>query len=174
MDGDHFDGGDGGFEAFVAGFDAGAVEGLLEGLAGEDAEGMGDAGLLLGLADSASYLGVDGLVVGGFAAEEAAEGDDGVVLLRLGEGAGGGGDLPGAGDADDLDIGLGCAAAEQAVEGALEQAVGDDGVPAGGDDGEGHARRRRGRLRWRRGGCGGGSRTARSPALSHQRCRWRA
>ena len=61
------------------------------------------------------------------------------ILLRLGEGAGGGGNLPGSGDADDLDVGLGGAAAEQAVEGALEQAIGDDGVPAGGDDGEGHA-----------------------------------
>ena len=68
LDGDHFDGGDGGFEAFVAGFEASAIEGLLEGFAGEDAEGVGDAGLLLGLADAAGYFGVDGFVVGGFAA----------------------------------------------------------------------------------------------------------
>jgi hypothetical protein len=81
MDGDHFDGCNGGFEAFIASFEAGAVEGLLESFAGQDAEGVGDAGLLLGLADAASDFGVDGLVVGGFAAEEAAEGDDGVELL---------------------------------------------------------------------------------------------
>src|SRR6266702_4231664 len=144
LDGDHLDGGDGGLEAFVSGFEAGAVEGLLEGLAGEDAEGVGGAGLLLGLADAAGDLVVDGLVVGGLAAEEAAEGDDGVELLCFGffhlcEGAGGGGDLPGSGDADDLDVGFGCAAAVEGVEGALQEAVGDDGVPAGGDDGEGHA-----------------------------------
>ena len=83
MDGDHLDGGDGGFEAFVAGFEAGAVEGLLEGFAGEHTEGVGDAGLLLGLADAAGNLVVDGLIVGGFAAEEAAEGDDGVVFFAL-------------------------------------------------------------------------------------------
>ena len=33
---------------------------------------MGDSGLLLGLADSSGYFVVDGFVVGGFAAEEAA------------------------------------------------------------------------------------------------------
>ena len=107
LDGDHFDGGDGGFEALVACFEAGAVEGLFEGFAGEDAEGVGDAGLLLGLADAAGDFVVDGFVVGGFAAQEAAEGDDGVEVFGFGEGAGGGGDLPGAGDADDLDVGLG-------------------------------------------------------------------
>ena len=103
-DGDHLDGGDGRFEALVAGFEAGAIEGLFEGLAGEDTEGVRDAGLLLGLADAAGDFVVDGLVVGGFAAEEAAEGDDGVVLAGVGEGAGGVGDLPSAGDADDLDV----------------------------------------------------------------------
>ena len=80
---------------------------------------MGDSGLLLGLADSAGYFVVDGLVVGGFAAEEAAEGDDGVELLRFGEGAGGGGNLPGSGDADDLYVGLGGAAAVEGIECAL-------------------------------------------------------
>ena len=88
LDGDHFDGGDGGFEAFVAGFEAGAVEGLLEGFAGEDAEGVGDAGLLLGLADAAGDFVVDGFVVGGFAAEEAAEGDDGVEFFAIRRGCG--------------------------------------------------------------------------------------
>ncbi len=139
LDGDHFYGGYGGFEAFVAGFEAGSVEGLFEGFAGEDAEGVGDAGLLLGLADSAGDFVVDGLVVGGFAAEEAAEGDDGVEFFRFGQGAGGGGYLPCSGDADDFYVGFGGSAAVEGVEGALQEAVGDDGVPASGDDGEGHA-----------------------------------
>jgi hypothetical protein len=138
LDGDHLDGGAGGFEALVSGFEAGAVEGLFEGLAGEDAEGVGDAGVLLRLADAAGDLVVDGFVVGGFAAEETAEGDDGVEFFGFGEGAGGRGDLPCAGDADDLDVGFGDAAAMETVERALEEAVGDDGVPTGGDDGEAH------------------------------------
>jgi len=138
LDGDHLDGGDGGLEALVASFEAGAVEGLLEGLAGEDTEGVGDAGVLLGLTDAAGDFVVDGLVVGGFAAEETAESDDGVEFFRFGEGAGRGGDLPGSGDADDLDVGFGGSAAVEGVERTLEEAVGDDGVPAGGDDGEAH------------------------------------
>jgi hypothetical protein len=138
LDGDHLDGGGGGFEALVAGFEAGAIEGLLQGFAGKDSEGVGDAGLLLGLADAAGDLVVDGFVVGGFAAEEAAEGDDGVELFGLGEGAGGGGDLPCAGDADNFDVLFCGSAAVKSVERALEEAVGDDGVPAGGNDGEAH------------------------------------
>ena len=139
MDGNHLDGCDGGFEAFVAGFEAGAVEGLFEGFAGEDAEGVGDTGVLLGLADAAGDFVINGLVVGGFATEETAEGDDGVELFGFGERSGRGGDLPCTGDPDDLDVFLRCSAAVEGVERALQEAVGDDGVPAGGDDGEGHA-----------------------------------
>ena len=102
-------------------FQTGAVECLLQRFAGEDAEGVGDAGLLLGLADAAGDFVIDGLVVGGFAAEEAAEGDDGVEFFGFGEGAGGGGNLPGAGDADDFDVCLRCAAAMEGVEGACRR-----------------------------------------------------
>ena len=56
--------------------------------------------------------------------------------LGFGEGAGGGGDLPGAWNTDDLDVFEGAAAAGEGVEGALEEAVGDDGVPAGYYDGK--------------------------------------
>jgi hypothetical protein len=106
VDGDHFDGGDRGFEALVARLDAGAVERLLQRFAGEHAEGVGDARLLLRLADAARDLVVDGLVVGGFAAEQAAEVMMASQFFGLGQGAGGGGDLPRTGDADDLDVGL--------------------------------------------------------------------
>ena len=138
MNGDHFDGGDGGFEALVAGFEAGAVKSLLESFAGEDTEGVRDASVLLGLADASGDFVVNGFIVGGFAAEEAAEGDDGVELFGLGQGAGGGGNLPGSGDADDFDVCLGGTAAMEGVERALKEAVGDDGIPASGDDGKAH------------------------------------
>ena len=120
LDRDHLDGGDGGFEALVSCLQAGAVESLFERLAGEDAEGVGDAGILLRLADATRDLVVDGLVVGGFATQKTAKGDDRVELLRLGEGAGGGGNLPRAGDADDLDIRLPGSAAVEGVERALQ------------------------------------------------------
>jgi hypothetical protein len=135
----HFDSGCCCFESLIAALQAGAVESLLQGFAGEDAEGVGDAGVLLGLADAASDFVVDGFVVSGFSANETAERDDGVEPASLGELAGGGGNLPGAGNAGDLDVVAPGAAAEQCIERALEQAVGDDGVPAGGDDGEAHA-----------------------------------
>ena len=138
MDGYHFDGSDGGFEAFVACFEAGAVECLFEGFAGEDTEGVGHTGLLLRLADATGDFVVDGFVVGGLSTEEAAERDDGIDLAGFRDGAGGGGNLPGTGDADDLDVVLAGSAAVEGVEGALEEPVGDDGVPAGGDDGKGH------------------------------------
>lgn len=139
MDGDHFDGGDGCLEALVSGFEASTVEGLFEGFAGEDAEGVGDAGLLLGLSDTSGDFVVDGFVVGSFSAEEAAEGYDGIEFFGLGEGAGGGGNLPCAWNADDLNVGLDGTAAVKCIERALEQAVGDNGVPAGSDDSETHA-----------------------------------
>jgi hypothetical protein len=93
---------------------------------------------LLGLTYASGDLVVDGFVVGGFAAEETAESDDGVEFFRVGERTGGGRNLPGSGDSDDLDVGLRCSASVKGVERTLEEAVGDDRVPAGGDDGEAH------------------------------------
>ena len=94
----------GGFEAFVTGFEAGTVERLLQCFAGENAEGMGDASLLLRLPDAACDLVVDRFVVGGFTAEETTESDDSVEFFAFSEGASGGRDLPGARDADDLNL----------------------------------------------------------------------
>jgi len=99
---------------------------------------VGDAGFLLRLADAAGDFVVDGFVVGGFAADEAAESDDGVESVSLSELAGGSGNFPGAGDVGDLNLVAFGAAAQEGVEGALQEALGDDGVPAGDDDGEGH------------------------------------
>ena len=130
----------GGFKALVAGLDAGAVERLLQGLAGEHAKAVGNAGLLLRLADAARHLVVDGLVVGGLAAQQAAERDDGVHACRtIGEGARRGGNLPCAGNANHFNIGSLCAAAQQGVERAIEQPLGNHRIPAGDDDGEPHA-----------------------------------
>ena len=64
----HFNGGDGGFESFVAGLQSGAVQRLLQRFAGQDAEGMRHACLLLGLAKAAGDFVVDGFIVGGLAA----------------------------------------------------------------------------------------------------------
>ena len=139
----HFNGGGGGLKALVAGLDAGAVQRLLQSFAGEHAEAVGNAGLLLRLADAARHFVVDGLVVGGFAAQQAAQRDDGVHAAGVGEVRGGGGNLPRAGNANDLNIAAVGAAAQERVERALEQAIGDHGVPARDDDGELHSRGRK-------------------------------
>ena len=81
---DHLDGRGGGLKALVAGLDAGAVERLLQRFAGEHAKAVGNAGLLLRLADAARDFVVDGLVVRGFAAQQAAESDDGVDAALVG------------------------------------------------------------------------------------------
>src|SRR5271154_5035284 len=138
----HLNRGDSRFEPLVAGLDAGAVERLLQGLAGQYPERVRHSGLLLRLSDPAGDFVVNGLIVRGLAANQAAEGDDGVVLFRLGENSGGGRHLPSSGNANNLNIRLSRAAAVEAVEGAFEQPVGDDRVPAGDHDGETHSRRR--------------------------------
>ena len=61
---------DGGLESLIAGFYSGAVQGLFQRFAGEHAEGVRDTCLLLRLADAARDLVIDGLVVGGFAAQQ--------------------------------------------------------------------------------------------------------
>ena len=77
--------------------------------------------------------------MGSLATQQATEGDDGVHLTEVGDGAGCRGNLPCAGDADDFDIGAGRAAAQQCVERALEEALGDDRIPACDNNGEFHA-----------------------------------
>jgi hypothetical protein len=137
---DHLDGRHGGLEALVAGLDAGAVERLLQGFAGEHAKAVGNAGLLLRLADAARHFVVDGLVVGGFAAQQAAQRHNGVHLAQVGQGARRRGNLPCAGNANHFNVGPLCAAAQQRVERAFQQPLGDHRIPAGDDDGKLHAR----------------------------------
>src|SRR5580698_2501438 len=74
-----------------------------------------------------------------FPAQEAADGDDGVDDLRLGDFAGCGGNLPRTGYAEDVDFVLFRAAAVEAVERALEETICNHGVPAGDDDCERHS-----------------------------------
>src|SRR5581483_6700126 len=69
-------------ESLVAALEAGAVDGLLERVAGEDAESMGHAGFLGRLADAAGALVGDHVVVRGVAAEQAPKADDGVEAAR--------------------------------------------------------------------------------------------
>jgi len=57
---------------------------LFQCVAGEDAEGVRDAGFLGGLSDAAGDFVDDDVVVGGVAAEEASDAEDRVVIFCLG------------------------------------------------------------------------------------------
>jgi hypothetical protein len=53
---------------------------LVQGFAGEDTEGVRDAGFLRGLSDAASDFVDDDIVMGSVSAEQAAKADDSVVF----------------------------------------------------------------------------------------------
>jgi len=94
------------------------------------AKAVGNAGLLLRLSKAARYFVVDGFVMGGLAAQQTAEGDDGVHPARICNGASGGWNLPCAGNTDHINVSAFCAAAQQSVERALKKPLGDHCIPA--------------------------------------------
>src|SRR3954453_2641306 len=95
----HAGDGEGGVAALVALVAAGAGQCLVHVVAGDDAEGAGDAGLQLHLLDAVRRLGADEVVVVGLAADYDAEaGDAGVAVF--GELLGREGELVGSGDGD--------------------------------------------------------------------------
>ncbi len=97
---------------------------------------MRHTGFLRGLSDAASDLVDDDVIVGGVAAKQASDADDGVVFFCLGESAGGGGDFEGSGDADDINVFLAGAQAKESVACALQQALSNERVKAGYDERE--------------------------------------
>ena len=108
----------------------------------DSAKAVRNACFLLRLADAAGHLVVNSFVMSSFSAEQTAEGDDRVHLAKISQGAGRRGNFPGSGNPDHLNVGSFGAASQQRIEGPLEQAIGDDSVPASNDDGELHAGRR--------------------------------
>ena len=76
----HAGDGEGGVAALVALVAAGAGQGLLHVVAGDDAEGAGDAGRQLHVLDAAGRLGADEVVVVGLAADDDAEAGDAADL----------------------------------------------------------------------------------------------
>ena len=130
---DHFDGGSRGFKSLIAGLDTGAIQGLFERLAGEYSEAVRNAGFLLRLPDAARHFVVDGLVVGGLAAQQTTECNDGVQAMaglfrivlssEVSERPRRGGDFPCAGHARDLNIVAPGTAAQERIERAFKQGV---------------------------------------------------
>src|SRR5207237_9048622 len=71
------------FESLVAHLQSGAIDGLFERVAGENAESMWHSSLLCRLPNPACDLVHDNVVVSSVAAQQASEADDGVVCLGL-------------------------------------------------------------------------------------------
>src|SRR5437764_11938203 len=86
----HLRRGQGCFKSLVAHLQAGAIDGLFERVAGEDAESMRHASLLRRLPNAARDLVHDDDVMRGIAAQQASEADDGAVLLGFSRRACGG------------------------------------------------------------------------------------
>jgi len=129
----HFDGGEAGFGALVTAFKAGAIDCLLESVAGEDTEDHRDHSIDLRELYAASDLGADVVVMRGLAADDAADADDGVVLRGGGQFFRGDGDFEGAGNADDLDLTRSCSGGGERIESGSEQAIGDEAIEAADD-----------------------------------------
>ena len=91
---------------------------------------MGYARLLRRLSDAACDFVDDDVVVGGVAAQEAAEADDRVKLFGFGQRARGGGNFEGAGNANNFDI-ISPSTARQAINCASKQSLGDECIEAG-------------------------------------------
>ena len=137
----HLDGGHGGLEAFVAGLQPGAVDGLFQVLDGQDAEGNRDAGFERGGGDALGGLGGNVFEVRRLAANDRAEAQHRVILSRLGEMLRGDRDLKRAGNPGDGDRLRTGAGAVQAVERPLQQPFRDEGVEPAHHNGKTQARR---------------------------------
>jgi hypothetical protein len=122
----------GGFEAAVVFWVEAAGAGLVFVFEKEDAVDDGDAGFDLELGEGVGDADGDVVGMGGGAAEDGAEADDGVVLVGAGEAAGDGRDFEGAGDANDFEGG----GAFEFSFGEFDEGVGEFGVVASGHDGE--------------------------------------
>ena len=138
MQGDHFDGGRGGFVAFIAELAAGAVEGLLLVVRGQHAESDGhvpaELHLLYAHGDALAYE----VEVAGVALDDAAEHDDGIDVGVFGEVLGAHGEFESTGHPFDADLFVGAAGGVQGGDGAFEQGAGDGMVPFRHDDTERH------------------------------------
>ena len=133
---DHLDRADRGVPAFVAGFGAGALDGLLDGVGREHAERDRHAGRHRQLRDAFRSLAGDVVEVRRGSADDRAERDDRVDLFARREAARDERDLPCAGHAHDRDVLARGAVAHERVDRALDQVVDDEVVEAARDDGE--------------------------------------
>ena len=131
----HFNGRQGGFGSFIAGFAPGAIERLLHRRAGEDAEQHGNAALDAGPQDAGGHLVIDVFVVAGFALNDRPQAAYGRVFFALGQLVGHQRKLERPGNPDDGQIVVAGAMPAKCIECPVEQSPGDKIIEPGDDDG---------------------------------------
>src|SRR5260370_11040228 len=113
----HFDGGQARFKTLVAALEAGAVDGLFEGVAGQHAKNNGEAGVHLRELQTARGFGANVIVMRGFSAQNAANCDERIVAAGSGEFFCCEGKFEGAGYMDDVDVFARSTRATQSING---------------------------------------------------------
>lgn len=131
----HFDGGLREFAAFVEFFWVDAVDGLLLGEGGDDAENNGGVGLKGCVHEAAVGLGAHVLKMRGVAFYHDAKGDDGIWFVFFDEDFGGEGGFEGAGYAYELDIVLFDAVFQERFVGIFIEDAAQGVVESGKDNG---------------------------------------
>jgi len=132
----HFDRRQRSFESFVAHLQAGAIDGLLQRVAGENAEGVRYARFLRRLSDAARDFIDDDVVVGRGASQQAAEANNGVIFSGFRQRAGRGRNFEGAGNTNDLDVLLFRTRTQKGVVRTSQQSVSDELVESRDNNGK--------------------------------------
>ena len=126
----HLNRGKPGVEAFVATFQAGTIDGLLERVAGEHTKNHWHAGIKLRELDAAGGFRANVIVMRSLAAQNAADADDGLAAAGFGKFFGGDGNFERAGDPDEFDLAFRSARSFERVESRIEQPVSDELIEA--------------------------------------------
>src|SRR6267378_861061 len=132
----HLDGGEASFKTFVAAFESGAVDGLFERIAGEHTENDGEASVHLRQLQTARGLRANVIVMSGFAPQDAADGDEGIISTGGGKFFRGQRKFESAGNVDYNDVFVLRARAAESVDGSRQQAIGNEAIEAAHHDAE--------------------------------------
>src|SRR6266403_839501 len=132
----HLDGGEASFKTFVATLESSAVDGLLEGVAGQYAENDGEASVHLRELQTAGGFGANIIVMSCFTAQDAANGDERIVSTSGGKFFRGHRKFESAGNVDDIDVFVFRASAAESVDGRRQQTIGNEAVEAAHHDTE--------------------------------------
>ena len=126
----HFDGAESRFESFVAALQARAIDSLLQRIAGKHAKHHRNACVHLRQLQPARGFGANVIVMRGFAAQDASDGDDRIVTAGLRQFLRGQRQFERTRHVYDVHIFIRCATALQRVQCTLQEALGDEAVEA--------------------------------------------